>query len=392
MQTDRQDQLRSHLEALLPTEWARLVRLCASMSGNADVAEDLAQETLIEAWRHAQGLRNPDALRPWLSGIARNVCLRWSRGQAREAATLDRFAQLDRERTASDAALASRDEFILERNELEVLLDRALGLLPAPTRDVLIQHYIDERPHGEIAAGLGVSDGAVAVRIHRGKLALRQALARPELSAEAVTYGLVDSDDLGWQETHIWCPFCGRHRLAARIDREARAISFRCTGPCFREGTIIGSKWMMAGTHTLTSVKSILRRELIDLHEYYRQVLAARGGRCHGCGRPVALEHWSANDLPEPATPYAYGIRLLCRACGVENSASLSHLLLDTPLLQRFWRRHPRMQVLPVREIEVSGRAALLSGFASIDAEARIEVVSAADTYEILHVDGSVER
>jgi hypothetical protein len=50
------------------------------------------------------------------------------------------------------------------------------------------------------------------------------------------------------------------------------------------------------------------------------------------------------------------------------------------------------MQVLPVREIEVCGRAALLSGFASIDGEARIEIVSAADTYEILHVDGSVER
>jgi RNA polymerase sigma-70 factor (ECF subfamily) len=157
-------------------EWARLVRLCASLSGNADVAEDLAQETLIEAWRHAQSLRNPDALRPWLSGIARNVCLRWSRGQAREAATLDRFAQSDRERTASSAAPASRDELIL---------DRALGLLPVPTRDVLVQHYIDERPHGEIAVGLGVSDGAVAVRIHRGKVALRQALARPELGADA---------------------------------------------------------------------------------------------------------------------------------------------------------------------------------------------------------------
>lgn len=70
MQTDREEHLRSHLEALLPAEWGRLVRLCAALSGSGDAAEDLAQETLIEAWRHVQSLRNPDALRPWLFGIA----------------------------------------------------------------------------------------------------------------------------------------------------------------------------------------------------------------------------------------------------------------------------------------------------------------------------------
>ena len=83
---------------------------------------------------------------------------------------------------------------------------------------------------------------------------------------------------------------------------------------------------------------------------------------------------------------------MTCRACGAESSAPLGHLLLDTPLIQQFWRRHPRMQVLPVRTIERDGQAALLCGFASVDAAATIEVISAADTYEILHVDGPVER
>ena len=103
--------------------------------------------------------------------------------------------------------------------------------------------------------------------------------------------------------------------------------------------------------------------------------------------RSLALR-WSILDV----MPYAYGVLLTCRACGAENSAPLSHLLLDMPLIQQFWRRHSRMQVLPVRTIERDGRAALLCGFASVDATATIEVISAADTYEILHVDGSVER
>jgi DNA-directed RNA polymerase specialized sigma24 family protein len=63
----------------MPQERLRIVRLCTLLTGDADVAEDMAQETLLEAWRSAEKLRDPGAWRPWLSGIARNVCLRWQR-------------------------------------------------------------------------------------------------------------------------------------------------------------------------------------------------------------------------------------------------------------------------------------------------------------------------
>lgn len=64
-----------------PQEHARLVRLCATITGSSEAAEDLAQETLLEAWRHLEGLRDPEKRSQWLSGIARNVCLRWKRKQ-----------------------------------------------------------------------------------------------------------------------------------------------------------------------------------------------------------------------------------------------------------------------------------------------------------------------
>lgn len=69
-------------------ERSRLVGLCAAITGNADAAEDLAQETLLEAWRHMEDLRNQEKFFHWLSGIARNVCLRWLRQQGRQAAHL----------------------------------------------------------------------------------------------------------------------------------------------------------------------------------------------------------------------------------------------------------------------------------------------------------------
>lgn len=383
------------MDALLPSEWNRLVRLCASLSGTVDAADDLAQETLIEAWRNAEKLQNPDAQRQWLSGIARNVCRRWLRNRGRDAGKWERLVRQhdpsivdETRRHAGGPGL----EIELEREELVDLLDQALGLLPAATRDVLVQHYIDERAHAEIAERLGLSEGAIAVRVHRGKLAQRQALARPELSAGAVAYGLVTPDTASWQQTRIWCPFCGKHRLEARIDREVGDISSRCAGRCFGEGTILDVRRTESGSTALTSVKSMLTRELTDLHQFYRQALAEHGGRCQSCGRGVTLERWSHDGPSSLADHHPFGIRLLCRACGLESGASLWHLLVDTPVVQQFWRRHPRMQALPVREVEVDGRAALLSGFASSDASARLEIIAATHTYELLHVDGAVER
>ena len=64
-------------ELVSPAERDRLVRLCARLSGAAQVAEDLAQETLLEAWKARDRLSDPAARAQWLSGIARNICRRW---------------------------------------------------------------------------------------------------------------------------------------------------------------------------------------------------------------------------------------------------------------------------------------------------------------------------
>jgi RNA polymerase sigma-70 factor (ECF subfamily) len=60
-------------------ERARLVRLCAVLTGDAEAAEDFAQETLLEAWRHRHKLTDTCGADRWLTAIARNVCLRWGR-------------------------------------------------------------------------------------------------------------------------------------------------------------------------------------------------------------------------------------------------------------------------------------------------------------------------
>src|SRR5690349_15664078 len=72
-----------------PAQRARLVRLCAAVSGDAAAAEDLAQEALLEAWRHQHRLTDPAGSEAWLNAVARNVCRRHlrSRGQDRAVPT-----------------------------------------------------------------------------------------------------------------------------------------------------------------------------------------------------------------------------------------------------------------------------------------------------------------
>lgn len=379
----------AHMEALPPSEWSRLVGLCAHISGSPDAAEDLAQESLIEAWRHAGKLRNPNAQRAWLSGIARNVALRWRRQRAHDAERQERLEA--QERAAPLRVTSDHAGVAVEHDELAVLLDRALGMLPVAAREVLTLRYIEELGNREIADRLGLSASAVAVRLHRGKMSLRQALAEPELRGDAAAFGFVDPETANWRHSRIWCPFCGRHRLKTRIDPDTGLLFAVCDGACTDSGAIIGGTRMQPESRNLTSTKSILARELVNLHGFYRQALADDGGTCLACGRHLPLERWSPDRPLAMDTAHPHGIRLLCRACGSESSASLWHLMLDMPETQRFWRRHPRIEAMPVREIERDGTLALVSGFASTDG-ARLEVVSARDTLDVLHIDGSASR
>lgn len=224
-------------DVLLPSERPRLVRLCAQITGDGEAAEDLAQETLIEAWRHTHKLHDHEGRWLWLTAIARNVCRRWTRGHVREQ--IYRLQPLCDDHAAGsaveDAAIDACDVVQeLERDELAHLLDRALALLPAPTRQALVARYIEELPHTEVAERLGLSEGAMTMRLQRGKLALRQMLTT-DLRDEAATYGIIIGDSAGWADTRLWCTECGQHHLIGRFvtDRPDTALTLRCPA-CFR--------------------------------------------------------------------------------------------------------------------------------------------------------------
>ena len=380
------------LEAILPIERTRLVHLCAYLSGNVDAAEDLAQETLFEAWRHREKLRDPRGYTQWLSAIAHNVCQRWLRNQGRETVRLVPFE--DNEDSAipnlEDSLEDDTDlELELERNELANLLDQAMALLPPETRTILIERYIKELPQAEVAARLGVSQSVVAVRLHRGKLALRKVLST-QLNSEISSYTLYASEIDGWQQTNIWCPECGQQRLLGRLSITTREFMLQCPD-CYSqtgEHMIHHVVYIEDQVGLFTGIKAykpLLTRLLKWSDNYYRYGLVNHEVMCMKCGRSAPLNIGLPADMPLP-TRERHGVHVTC-VCQPTNFHTLSGFVLASPEGRRFWREHPRIHRLPEREVEVDGRTALIISIESIPSEARLDVLFERETFEVIRIE-----
>jgi DNA-directed RNA polymerase subunit RPC12/RpoP len=283
------------------------------------------------------------------------------------------------------AAEDADPEYHVLTQELRSLLEAGLAVTPAASRRALVAYGLEERPQSAIAADLGIEEPAVAARVYRGKRALRTALESPELREAIAAFGFGRGTEAAdpWRETAIRCPLCGTHVLRFHVDGATRMISVRCAGSCLgsHDGAIIGGMSMLPETEHLSSPKSILTRHLVSAHEHYRAVLAGRGYACPFCGRFMPVQ------IGSPASAFTAGVYLSCPNCGCLDDTSLWHLTLDHPATQQFWRRHPRMHALPISEIEHEGIPAVVTGFQSRDASARIEVLYSPAQYEVLHIE-----
>lgn len=385
----RPDTTYEQFVVMIGNEHAWLIRLCARLTGNSEIAEDLAQETSLEAWRNLhkfdtqEATFHPDNWRKWLTVIAHNVCKRWARNYYETSRHI--FISYDDGVTDDLENLLSNDNDIeveLEREELALLLDHALALLSPSVREVLIERYIHESSHTEIAERLGLREDALVQRLHRGKMALRRVITT-QMRDEALTFGIaVPEVDTTCQETRIWCPFCGKGQLIRYNDQQARSMSYTCPRCWQITSTSVPEAW-----NGLRSHKSILSRQLAWLRNHYWQAINNRKGACLKCGHQAhVIVHQYAGISPHQNNFQNRVVYLHCTFCGYEEWNGLPHLSLDTSEAQQFWRKHPHMLWLPAYEIESSGQPAFISSFRSLTNKAQLDIICHATTLEVLSV------
>jgi RNA polymerase sigma-70 factor, ECF subfamily len=139
--------------------------------GNHHDAEDITEQTFVQAYRHferAQRESNGRPLRPWLIRIAHNLAANYYRDRARRPQT-----NLD------DAAILSApldtERVVEEREEVKEVLE-GVSKLPDDRREALIMRFALDMDNREIARALGRSEGATKVLIHRAIKQLEQGL------------------------------------------------------------------------------------------------------------------------------------------------------------------------------------------------------------------------
>jgi RNA polymerase sigma-70 factor (ECF subfamily) len=169
--------------ALADRHRAWLVRVCAGLLRDRHLAEDVAQETLVKAYRQIDEGNPPDRLRPWLRVVARHACI-------------------DERRRHRPEPTASLPEHCTTLNDdaadgLDVPMATAWNQLGARHREVLRRRELQGFSYAEIAAAMGITLGAVETLLFRARAALRREYARAGGSAwptETLTRSLMFID------------------------------------------------------------------------------------------------------------------------------------------------------------------------------------------------------
>ncbi|MFO0845268.1 MAG: sigma-70 family RNA polymerase sigma factor [Gemmataceae bacterium] len=166
-------------EELFRQHGPRIYRLARWLLGNDADAEDVAQEVFLRVVRNLPGFRGEASVTTWLNRIAVHEALafRHRRAVCRQHEAhepLDDFA--DDGRRAGRARRRRGPAAQAVEHEAHEEIERAIGRLPGPYRDVYVLADVEELSNDAVADLLGLTVAAVKSRLHRARLMMRKAL------------------------------------------------------------------------------------------------------------------------------------------------------------------------------------------------------------------------
>jgi RNA polymerase sigma-70 factor (ECF subfamily) len=179
VEREKEQELISRAQAGDRAAFAVLVRehgnevytLARRLVGDPHLAADVAQETLIRAWKALPDFRGDAAFSTWLHRITVNAA--WTQ---KKRARRHRALPLEEAVDVAAPNGAEHPETAGEILELRGRLRAALDTLPEAQRQVVVLKDIYDWSHAEIAEAMGISVSATKVRLHRARARLARQL------------------------------------------------------------------------------------------------------------------------------------------------------------------------------------------------------------------------
>jgi len=171
-----------------------LLRLVARALGDADDAEDVVQETFLQAYRALHTFRGEASLGTWLGRIALRRCQdRWAKERRR-----DRIAEARRVDLLWENADYTVDPVaVAEAAERRGVLEGALARLPAPLRLAVLLHDAEGLPIAEVAALTAAPLGTAKSRVRRGRAMLVTVLAEAGIERACGVGRMMRGEEVG---------------------------------------------------------------------------------------------------------------------------------------------------------------------------------------------------
>ena len=171
------------LEALVLRHQDRVCRFGMKMCRDPEDAQEILQETMLSLARGLGGFREDASLATWLYAVARSHCIKQHRRSKFAPSELESLETPNVPMPPADARFDP--EVATAAREVDEALQFAIAGLDETSREVLVLRDIEGLTALEVAGVLGPTTSAVKSRLHRARLAIRDALA-PLLDPELV--------------------------------------------------------------------------------------------------------------------------------------------------------------------------------------------------------------
>jgi RNA polymerase sigma-70 factor, ECF subfamily len=150
-----------------------VLRFIYNIVGQHELAEELAQETFVRAYRSMKSLRDDSKLSTWLFGIAKNVAREACRANRHDRRRVDMeepfVTELEHDGPAPEGTLLDK--------ELNGVINRAISMLDEDKRVVFTLKVLHQRGYDEIAEITGFSIPKVKTDLHRARVEVRRRIS-----------------------------------------------------------------------------------------------------------------------------------------------------------------------------------------------------------------------
>ena len=141
--------------------------------GDFHIAEDITQDTFLQAYQRLSTLKEPQSFASWLYVIAANYCKMWLRKRRLSTQSLENTSSVQLEKATYSGHVIEENERTTAESQREVV-KRLLAKLQESERTVITLYYLGEMTYEEISGFLGVSVAAIKNRLYRARNRLKE--------------------------------------------------------------------------------------------------------------------------------------------------------------------------------------------------------------------------